>query len=131
MIDLRPIALKIHEQHEAAVKALEGLPYTAVPTDQLASIYKRFLRLTALGQASVPEWLAMSEAEAEVRHAVFSQADFGAVFAGQWLPRELRQEIRDLVKGKRYDHNFDHHEVAYHRNRMDRLIHEPDFHLHR
>jgi hypothetical protein len=101
-MDHQALAIKLGEQHEAAVRALEGLPYTAIPTDQLASIYKRFLRLTALGQASIPEWLAMPEAEAEVRRAVFAQADFGAVFSGQWLPRELRQEIRDLVKGKRY-----------------------------
>lgn len=64
----------------------------------------------------------MSEAEVEVRRAVFAQSDFGAVFAGQWLPKALRQEIRDLVKGKRYDHNFDQHEVAYHRDRLDQMV---------
>lgn len=108
------------EQREAAEQALEGLPYVAVPIDQLAN--KRFLRLTALGSLPMDQWDGMPEVEAEVRRAVFVQSDFGAVFAGQWLPRELRQEIRDLVKGKRYDHNFDQHEVAYHRDRMDRQI---------
>lgn len=116
------MARKMGEQHESAKRALEGLPYVAVPIDQLASIYKRFLRLTRLGQASIEEWMAMPESEAAIRHAVFDQSDFGAVFAGQWLPRELREEVRNLVKGKLYDHQFDRHEVAYHRNRMDRLI---------
>jgi len=110
------------EQRQQAEKALQGLPYAAVPLDQLASIYKRFLRLLALGSLPISQWEGMPESEVQVRRSVFAQSDFGAVFAGQWLPKELRQEIRDLVKGKRYDHYFDRHEVAYHRHRMDQMI---------
>jgi hypothetical protein len=85
-------------EREAATKALEGLPYAAIPIDQLASIYERFLRLTRLGQATIEEWDAMPEAEVKVRRAVFAQSDFGAVFAGQWLPKELRLQIREKSK---------------------------------
>jgi hypothetical protein len=120
--EFKAMARKMGEEREAASRALEGLPYAAVPLDQLADIYKRFLRLLRLGSLPLDEWDGMPENETKVRRAVFNQADFGAVFAGQWLPRELRQSIRDLVKGKRYDHNFDQHEVAYHRDRMDRMI---------
>lgn len=115
-------AQKMSREREAATKALEGLPYAAVPLDQLADLYKRFLHLLRLGSLPLDEWDRMPEKEAHVRRAVFRQADFGAVFAGQWLPRELREDIRNLVKGKRYDHNFDQHEVAYHRDRMDRMV---------
>lgn len=123
--EIRQRGRLMSEQRDAAHKALEGLPYAAVPLDQLASIYKRFLRLTRLGSLPMEQWDGMPESEVAVRRAIFQQSDFGAVFAGQWLPRPLRQEIRDLVHGKRYDYNFDHHEVAYHRNRMDQLIAAP------
>ena len=82
------------EQREAAAKALEGLPYAAVPLDQLASIYERFLRLTRLGSLPIEQWNGMPEAEVEVRRAIFRQSDFGAVFAGQWLPKDLREATR-------------------------------------
>ena len=133
-VDMSPEALEAHianfkakakkmcEERDAASRALQGLPYAAVPLDQLADIYKRFLRLLRLGSLPLDEWDGMPENEVEVRRAVFRQADFGAVFAGQWLPRELREDIRNLVKGKRYDHNFDQHEVAYHRDRLDRMV---------
>ncbi len=120
--EIRARSSVMMEQRQQAAKALEGLPYAAVPLDQLASIYKRFLRLTALGSLPLSQWDGMPEAEVQVRRAIFAQSDFGAVYAGQWLPKELRQEIRDLVKGKRYDHQFDWHEVLYHMNRMDRMI---------
>jgi hypothetical protein len=119
---LKAKAQEDYEQQSKAVAALEGLPYAAIPLNQLADIYKRFLRLTRLGQGTIDEWNDRSEAESAVRRAVFQQADFGAVYAGQWLPKALREEVRNLVKGKRYDHNFDQHEVAYHRNRMDQLV---------
>lgn len=119
------MATKMSQEREAARKALEGLPYAAVPIEQLADIYKRFLRLLRLGSLPLDEWHGMPENEAKVRRSVFRQADFGAVFAGQWLPSELREEVRNLVKGKRYEHNFDQHEVAYHRNRMDEMISHP------
>lgn len=119
--EIRESARLMSEQRQQASKALEGLPYAAVPLDQLASIYKRFLRLLALGSLPIEQWDGMAEAEVQVRRAVFRQADFGAVYAGQWLPREMREEIRYLVKGKNYEHPFDSHEVAYHRNRMDQM----------
>lgn len=91
--------LALHrEQATAAQKALEGLPYVAVPLDQLASIYERFLRLTRLGSLPLDQWEGMPEAEVQVRRAIFRQSDFGAVFSGQWLPRELRAATRAKSK---------------------------------
>lgn len=54
--EIRQRGRLMSEQREAATKALEGLPYAAVPLDQLASIYKRFLRLTSLGSLSLEQW---------------------------------------------------------------------------
>ena len=107
---------------QAAATALDGLPYAAVPLDQLADIYKRFLRLTRLGQGTIEEWDERGEAETRVRRAVFRQADFGALFAGQWLPKDLREDVRNLVNGKCYNHAFDHHASKYYRRRMDELV---------
>lgn len=36
----------------------------------------------------------------ELRRDVFQQADFGAVYAGQWLPPEVRKATRDKVKAE-------------------------------
>lgn len=82
------------EQRQAAQEALQGLPYAAVPLDQLANIYERFLRLTRLGSLPMEQWKGMPEAEVEVRRAIFRQSDFGALFAGQWLPKDLREATR-------------------------------------
>lgn len=88
------------EQHEQADKALEGLPFVAVPIEQLTSIYERMLRLVMLGQSTLSEVDTLPEPVRKLRHAVFDQADFGAVYAGQWLPREVRQATRDKVKAE-------------------------------
>jgi hypothetical protein len=92
--EVKAITTRMRSEREAATKALEGLPYAAVPLDQLASIYERFLRLTRLGSLPLDQWDAMPEAEMKVRRAIFAQSDFGAVFAGQWLPRDLREATR-------------------------------------
>lgn len=89
---------KNREQHDRAVKALEGLPYVAVPIEQLADIYERFLRLTKLGQAPVDEWASMAPEVAALKHAIFGQSDFGAVYAGQWLPKDVREQVREKAK---------------------------------
>lgn len=86
------------EQCDRAKAALDGLPFVAVPIDQMASIYERMLRLTKLGQATVDEWIAMPPALAELKHAIFAESDFGAVYAGQWLPRDVRGEVRERVR---------------------------------
>lgn len=95
---LRAGAIKRREEEQRAVKALEGMPYVAVPIEQLADMYKRFKRLTRMGQATVDEWLKMPDSEKALRHAIFREADFGAVFAGQWLPREVRDAVRIEVR---------------------------------
>lgn len=87
------------EQHDKADKALEGLPFVAVPVEQLTDIYERMLRLVMLGQTSISDLTALPEEVRQLRHKVFEQADFGAVFAGQWLPPHVRKATRDLVKG--------------------------------
>lgn len=92
--DIREKARVMSEQRQAAETALQGLPYAAVPLDQLASMYERFLRLTQLGSLPMEQWEGMPEAEIEVRRAIFRQSDFGAVFAGQWLPKDLREATR-------------------------------------
>lgn len=92
--NIRENARIMSEQRQRAEEALQGLPYAAVPLDQLASIYERFIRLTRLGSLPLEQWEGMPEAEAKVRRAIFAQSDFGALFAGQWLPKELRDATR-------------------------------------
>lgn len=79
---------------DAALVAIEAAGNRIVPTDQLADIYKRFRRLIHIGQAEVDEWLKMPPGEAAIRHAVFAEADFGALYAGQWLPRDVYEAAR-------------------------------------
>jgi hypothetical protein len=83
---------------EKAEAALVGMPYRAVPTEQLADIYERMLRLVRLGQTNLKQFMDEPEAIRKLRSAVFMQADFGAVHAGQWLPPAMRAEIRERVK---------------------------------
>lgn len=85
------------EMHERAQKALEGLPFVAVPVGQLADVYERMLRLVRLGQSSIEEWTTAPEPMRKLRSAIFRQADFGAVYAGQWLPREVQNSVREKV----------------------------------
>lgn len=86
------------EQHDKADKALEGLPFVAVPIEQLTDIYERMLRLIALGQTALSELDTVPEPVRELRRAVFNEADFGAVYAGQWLPPHVRKASRDKVR---------------------------------
>lgn len=86
------------QQREAARTALEGTQFVAVPIEQLASMYERFMRLAHMGTAEVQAWQAMNPEVKDLRHAIFKQADFGALFAGQWLPREVRKATYDRVK---------------------------------
>lgn len=88
------------DEYDAAKKSLEGMPYVPVPIDQLADIYERMLRLVNLGQSRLDELDTLPEPVRELRRAVFNQADFGAVYAGQWLPPELRTRTRDKVKAE-------------------------------
>lgn len=77
--------------------------FVVVPIDQLASMYERFLRLTKMGQATIEAWQAMPKETADLRHAIFRQSDFGAVYAGQWLPRTTRNEVREKARLARGD----------------------------
>lgn len=86
------------EEHDAAIKALEGMPFIAVPVDQLADIYERMLRLVKMGQSSLDDWSTKPKELMDLRSAVFRQADFGAVYAGQWLPRDIQDAIRKKVQ---------------------------------
>ena len=45
--------------------------------------------------------LEMPDGEAKIRQAVFRQSDFGALFAGQWLSADVRQQVRDMIKAER------------------------------
>lgn len=89
---------KRHELQLRAEDALKDLPYCAVPTAQLADMYERFLRLIRLGQSSFAEWEAAPKELRSLRSKVFAQADFGAVFAGQWLPRDVQNEVRKKLE---------------------------------
>jgi len=86
------------EQHDRADKALEGLPFVAVPIEQLTDIYERMLRLIKLGQTDLKQFTTEPDAVRKLRSEVFSLADFGAVFAGQWLPPHVQKAVRDKVK---------------------------------
>lgn len=83
------------EQHDKANAALAGMPFIAVPTEQLADLYGRMLRLIQLGQTSIKELETTSPEIMALRRKIFTEADFGAVYAGQWLPREIRKRVRD------------------------------------
>ena len=96
--DLKKCAAEYHDQRCRAEKALEGLPFVAVPIDQLADIYERFLRLTRLGQHTIEEWSSLSDEIRDLKHAIFRQSDFGALYAGQWLPRDVRDAVRDKLR---------------------------------
>lgn len=98
--ELMEDAKKRREQHDMADRALEGLPFVAVPIEQLTSLYERMLRLVILGQSRIDEIHTLPEPVRSLRHAVFEQADFGAVYAGQWLPPHVRKATRDKVKAE-------------------------------
>lgn len=88
------------DEHDRAVKALEGLPYVAIPIEQLADIYERFCRLTKMGQATIEAWDAMPKEVADLRHEIFRQSDFGAVYSGQWLPKDVRAAVREKLRNR-------------------------------
>lgn len=88
------------ELHDKADKALEGLPFVAVPIEQLTDIYERMLRLVGLGQSKIEEFHTLPKPLMALRRAVFTEADFGAVFAGQWLPPHVRKATRDKVRAE-------------------------------
>ena len=65
----------------------------AVPVDHLSSIYRALKRLTRLGQASIEEWSSLPKEVADLKHAIFREADFAALYAGQWLPQDERTKV--------------------------------------
>lgn len=96
-------------QAEAALEASGLWPYrdmefVPIEIGQLRSIHGRFQRLVKMGQATWEQWEAMSPEMRELRHAIFGEADFGAIFAGQWLPDErgamTEQKSRNVMKLK-------------------------------
>ena len=86
----------VSSEQEPTIKAGDQLPgdLVAVPLSQIEDMYLRFVRLTRMGQASIDEWQAMPKELAELRRGVFRQADFGALHAGNWLPKGLREKLR-------------------------------------
>lgn len=96
--DLLRDANERREAHDQAVKALEGMPYIAVPIEQLADIYARFKRLTRLGQRSLDTHDQLSPEVHALKRAIFNEADFGAVFAGQWLPKDERAKVIEELR---------------------------------
>ena len=85
-------------ERRAQAQSSVGDGLVVIPLEQLASMYERFLRLNRLGQATVDEWVDMPEAVKAVKHAVFEQSDFGALYAGQFLPKAVRDEVREKVR---------------------------------
>lgn len=69
-----------------------------VPLDQLAEIYLRLSVLTRMGQATNEEWDAMHPTEKKIRHRIFGEAEFAAMYAGQWLPRDEREKAREQCR---------------------------------
>lgn len=87
------------EVSAAALKASGLWPfgkeeYVVIPLSQLQNIYGRFKRLTKMGQAKMKEWEEMPEEVAKLRRQIFGEADFGAVIASRWIPRDIRREER-------------------------------------
>lgn len=69
----------------------------AVNRSHLIEMYKALSQLTKLGTATIEAWQAMPAAEAELRHEIFRLADFPAMFAGQHLSKEDRDEARAML----------------------------------
>lgn len=86
---------KRFDEKQAADAVLAGMPFVAVPTEQLADLYGRMLRLIRLGQTNIKDFQSTSPEIRALRQKIFTEADFGAVFAGQWLPRDVQQKVRD------------------------------------
>ena len=70
----------------------------SIPVSQLLDIYDRFSQLTKLGQSDYRTYMEQSEEVRALKGKVFELAEFGAVFAGQWLPREVMNEYRSKQK---------------------------------
>jgi hypothetical protein len=81
----------IHEENDR----LQPLGITAVPTEQLAEIYRALKTLIRLGQHTLDEWDKLSPEMRELKGKIFMNSDFPACYAGQWLPKELRTQIHE------------------------------------
>lgn len=77
-----------------ALKEVATAPQVLVPVDQIEEMYERFKRLTRMGQATIEEWRAMPEAEAKLRRAIFAEAEWGCLLAGNWVSKEGRAKVR-------------------------------------
>lgn len=78
---------------EAAQNALKGTSFVAVPVAQLADIYAALRRLTHLGQMDVRDWDSIPTEVKDLKGQIFREVDMATVFAGQWLPKEVRDRV--------------------------------------
>ncbi len=99
-----PISAKtramIDEVHRAQKMLLDAgiTAAVAVPVEQLVEMYERFCRLTQLGQTNIDDLGKTPKEIMELRSKIFSESDFGAMFAGQWLPKEARNAARERLR---------------------------------
>ena len=69
-----------------------------IPRDQLKDIYRALVELTKLGQTNIFEWDSTPKEVIDLRLQVFHLAEFPAMFAGQWLAQEDREDVYARVK---------------------------------
>ena len=100
MPNIERVKAEIEEIHRAQEMLREAKITTvaAVPIEQLVEMYERFCRLTRLGQTSVEDFGKVPEEVMSLRHKIFTESDFGALFAGQWLPKEVRAAARERLR---------------------------------
>lgn len=89
---------KVAEEVLRTLKHRDSIPLLNIPQDQLEDLYERFCRLLDLCRYSIDEWIAMPPAERDMRRAIFEQADFGAVIAGQYLPSSARRKVFEQIR---------------------------------
>ena len=65
-----------------------------IPRAQMESIHAALKEIGSLGRHTLDEWMSMDPALAELKHRVRSIAEFPALFAGQCLRMNEKEEKR-------------------------------------
>ena len=65
-----------------------------IKVSELREIYKALKQLTRMGQIDIREWTNENKEICLLRREVGSLAEFPAIFAGQALPKEIREKVK-------------------------------------
>ena len=93
---------KMHDEMIRVQSACEGTGLVAVPVEQLAEIYEALKRVSALGKFEILDVISdiQNPELSQLKRQLFRLTEFPALFAGQWLPREIQDEIRKKLKAE-------------------------------